>query len=173
MTLFRFLLVQGNECKINTFDKCLLSQFVLTSISIRLLSSTSPCFSEILQAAIRNRSGVVQEQPTDNSLESRTQRALSGISLTGLRRLLAAGGIRLTDEDDDEEEEEEMDDDDDGEAGWFGGGNRRGASSNMNDFWEPVKEPVKAGKELLESGEFGRVSKERLRTGNGFENLKS
>lgn len=101
----------------------------------------------------------MQEQPTDNSIESRTQRALAGISLTGLRRLLAAGGIRLaTDDDEEEEDEMEDDDDDDGEAGWFGGGNRRGASSNMNDFWEPVKEPVIAGKELLESGEFGRVS---------------
>lgn len=78
----------------------------------------------------------------------------------------------MTDEDDDEEEEEEMDDDDDGEAGWFGGGNRRGASSNMNDFWEPVKEPVKAGKELLESGEFGRVSKERLGAGMSLRTQK-
>lgn len=26
----------------------------------------------------------------------------------------------------------------------------------MSEFWEPVKEPIRAGKELLRGGEFGR-----------------
>jgi hypothetical protein len=26
----------------------------------------------------------------------------------------------------------------------------------MSEFWEPVKEPVRAGRELLDGGEFGR-----------------
>lgn len=114
-----------------------------------------PPSPEILQQAIRTRNGGTQAPAADDdSLESRAQRALSGISLAGLRQLLASGGIRLQTEEDDEEDE------DDDEDGWYGnsGGNRRGASGNMNDFWEQVKEPVQAGKELLESGEFGRVS---------------
>ncbi|PWN89953.1 WD40 repeat-like protein [Acaromyces ingoldii] len=74
-----------------------------------------------------------------------------------LRRLFASGRIQIRRAhaaaqgggDDD-------DDDDDEESYSYGGMGRRGRATPIKDFWDPVKEPIKAGQELYYGGEFGR-----------------
>lgn len=95
----------------------------------------------IIRAATQGVAG-----DTGDAAGSRTTRALNGIGLEGLRRLLNTGRLQFR----------SVGDDDDDSGLFYGGSSRRGLSTRMSEFWEPVKEPIQAGTELLYGGEFGR-----------------
>lgn len=108
--------------------------------------------STLLQAAI-------QEDSTSNegndSQVSNAVRVLGDLGLQGLRSLLRSGRVQIRSRGDDDDQEDEEDDDE--ESGfYYGGTNRRGATTRMSEFWDPIKEPLPAGQELLYGGEFKR-----------------
>ncbi|PWN53676.1 WD40 repeat-like protein [Violaceomyces palustris] len=81
---------------------------------------------------------------TEDSERGTTQTAtLNSIGLSNLRRLLATGAFSI----------ETVDDDDDDERDWYG----IQRNQMMTDFWDPIEEPIRAGQELMFSGEFGKT----------------
>ena len=113
-------------------------------VAVHLILRFTP--TAIIRAATEGNTGGAGIGAT-----SRTARALNGIGLEGLRRLLNTGRLqfRAVGGDDDE-------DNDDDDAIQYSS-SRRGAYK-MSEFWDPVKEPIKAGEELLLGGEFGRTA---------------
>ncbi|KAJ1027841.1 hypothetical protein NDA13_003294 [Ustilago tritici] len=81
-------------------------------------------------------------------------RALNTIGISGLQRLLAAATGGAAAEDDEEEDDEEDEDEDN----WY----HMARSSQMADFWDPVKQPIRSGQEVAMSGDFGRQPKRLL-----------
>ncbi|CAO1633947.1 unnamed protein product [Parajaminaea phylloscopi] len=122
---------------------------------------TTTDLNALVQAVISGQASQnAQDDGEEDTPQSRTIRALQGIGIAGLRQLLAHGRFRLTGGDDDDDDD---DDDEDG-AGGNGTSNWYGASrsSGMTGFWDPVKEPLQAGQELLLSGQFGKTPKRPL-----------
>lgn len=114
--------------------------------------ATQMSLADLIQAALSPRNEGEAGNEGDENAQNRTTRAIRGIGIAGLRQLLAQGGFRLRSDEDDE------DDEDDADANWYG----TARSCGLENFWEPVKEPLEAGKELLHGGEFGRIPKRPL-----------